>query len=200
MLARGFRRAVSRAAGKMRQAVVRYGGFKGESAMAARIFLGLFGAMWLGYGVWCFTDPGYLREAAGIAFISTTGNVDLRATYGGLQMAIGLLLLGGALRAVATRTGAMPDSSAEITSVANHRQADRVGLGHNPRAGRHVWPARCWRRNGPRIRCSRYVSKSARWLRCCCFLRAPRDAEATNRRACGAPQLLGGQTCSNPRK
>ncbi|MBK6288956.1 MAG: DUF4345 family protein [Gammaproteobacteria bacterium] len=71
--------------------------------MAARIFLGLFGAMWLGYGVWCFTDPGYLREAAGIAFISTTGNVDLRATYGGLQMAIGLLLLGGALRAVATR-------------------------------------------------------------------------------------------------
>ncbi len=67
--------------------------------MATRIFLGVIGAMWLGYGLWCFVDPGYLREAAGVAFISTTGNVDLRATYGGLQMAIGILLLGGALRA-----------------------------------------------------------------------------------------------------
>lgn len=71
--------------------------------MVVRIFLGVIGAMWLGYGVWCFVNPGYLRDATGIAFISTTGNIDLRATYGGLQMAIGILLLGGALRAVAAR-------------------------------------------------------------------------------------------------
>jgi hypothetical protein len=72
--------------------------------MASRIFLGLFGLMWFGYGVWCFLDPGYLREAAGIAALSATGSVDLRATYGGLQMGIGALLLGGALRAPLTRS------------------------------------------------------------------------------------------------
>jgi hypothetical protein len=71
--------------------------------MVARIFAGLMGAAWLGYGAWCFVQPEYLREAAGVAFVSATGNVDLRATYGGLQMAIGALLLGGALRVGATR-------------------------------------------------------------------------------------------------
>lgn len=70
--------------------------------MAGRWFLGLMGLMWFGYGLWCFIDPGYLREAAGIVFLNATGNVDLRATYGGLQMAIGALLLGGAARPGAT--------------------------------------------------------------------------------------------------
>jgi hypothetical protein len=72
--------------------------------MGLRIFLGAMSLMWLGYGAWCFANPDYLREAAGIAAISVTGHVDLRATYGGLQMAVGAVLLAGALRAGFTRT------------------------------------------------------------------------------------------------
>lgn len=71
--------------------------------MGTRLFLGAMALMWLGYGLWCFLDPGYLREAAGVAALSSTGSVDLRATYGGLQMAVGALLAGGALRAALTR-------------------------------------------------------------------------------------------------
>ena len=72
--------------------------------MGIRLFLGAMAAMWLGYGGWCFADPDYLHGAAGIAALSATGHVDLRATYGGLQMAIGALLAGGALRPAFTRT------------------------------------------------------------------------------------------------
>jgi hypothetical protein len=71
--------------------------------MGIRLFLGAMGLMWAGYGVWCFLDPAYLEQAAGVAALNATGNVDLRATYGGLQMAIGALLLGGALREALTR-------------------------------------------------------------------------------------------------
>jgi hypothetical protein len=72
--------------------------------MAVRVFLGVMGLMWMAYGLWCFLQPGYLREAAGIVALNATGSVDLRATYGGLQMAIGALLAGGALRAALSRS------------------------------------------------------------------------------------------------
>ena len=73
--------------------------------MAERVFLGLMGLMWAGYGIWCFLSPGYLQEAVGIAALAgTPGLVDLRATYGGLQTAVGVLLLGGALRPANTRS------------------------------------------------------------------------------------------------
>lgn len=73
--------------------------------MVARIFLGLMGLMWAGYGLWCFVYPDFLREAVGITAIAgSPGLVDLRATYGGLQTAVGALLIGGALRVSATRS------------------------------------------------------------------------------------------------
>lgn len=71
--------------------------------MVIRMILGLLGLMWAGYGAWCFADPGMLRDVAGISASRASGSVDLRATYGGLQMAVGVLLLGGALRAAMTR-------------------------------------------------------------------------------------------------
>ena len=71
--------------------------------MVIRVMLGLLGLMWAGYGAWCFADPGMLRDVAGISASRASGSVDLRATYGGLQMAVGVLLLGGALRAAMTR-------------------------------------------------------------------------------------------------
>jgi hypothetical protein len=85
------------------QRAQRAGADQGESGMATRLFMGVMGLMWVGYGLWCFINPLFLHEAAGIAYISATGNVDLRATYGGLQMAIGVLLLAGALRVALTR-------------------------------------------------------------------------------------------------
>jgi len=61
--------------------------------MATRIFLGLSALVWLPYGIFCFFQPGYLGEAAGVAIGSTTGSIEIRAMYGGLQAAIGLLAL-----------------------------------------------------------------------------------------------------------
>jgi hypothetical protein len=65
--------------------------------MAARIFLALSALVWLPYGVLCFFQPGYLAEAAGVAATSTTATIELRAMYGGLQAAIGLLAVFGAM-------------------------------------------------------------------------------------------------------
>ena len=59
--------------------------------MAARVFLGLSALLWLPYGVYCFLAPGSLADAAGVAYHSQTGATELRAMYGGLQAALGLL-------------------------------------------------------------------------------------------------------------
>lgn len=56
-----------------------------------KIFLGFSALAWAGYGAFCFFQPGYLSEAAGVAAASRTGLVELRAMYGGLQIAIGIL-------------------------------------------------------------------------------------------------------------
>ena len=61
--------------------------------MATRIFLGLSALLWLPYGIFCFFQPAYLAEAAGVASNSLTGTIELRAMYGGLQAGIGLLAL-----------------------------------------------------------------------------------------------------------
>jgi len=54
--------------------------------------------VWLPYGLFCFFQPSFLEGAAGVSFGSPTGSTELRAMYGGLQSAIGLLALAGALR------------------------------------------------------------------------------------------------------
>ena len=66
--------------------------------MVARIFLALSGLIWLPYGVYCFLQPAYLADAAGVVATTATGNIELRAMYGGLQAGIGALALAGALR------------------------------------------------------------------------------------------------------
>ena len=72
--------------------------------MIARVFLALSGLIWLPYGIYLFFEPGYLAEAAGIAATTATGQIELRAMYGGLQAGIGALALAGALRPALTRT------------------------------------------------------------------------------------------------
>lgn len=66
--------------------------------MAIRVFLGLVALVWLPYGLLCFFQPGFLAGAAGVTSTSATGSTELRAMYGGLQVAIGVLALAGALR------------------------------------------------------------------------------------------------------
>jgi hypothetical protein len=72
--------------------------------MATRIFLALSALLWLPYGVYCFAQPGSLAEAAGVAFQSPTGSTELRAMYGGLQIAIGALAGLAALRSALARS------------------------------------------------------------------------------------------------
>lgn len=61
--------------------------------MANRIFLIVSVAIWIPYGLYCFFDPASLHTAAGLAATGATGSTELRAMYGGLQIAIGLLAL-----------------------------------------------------------------------------------------------------------
>ena len=65
---------------------------------AARSFLAFSVLIWLPYGLFCFVQPGFLNQAAGIAFDSPTASTELRAMYGGLQAAIGSLALTALLR------------------------------------------------------------------------------------------------------
>jgi len=72
--------------------------------MYARVFLLLSAILWLPYGLYCLIDPGSLAQAAGVVAQTPTGTTELRAMYGGLQVAIGALALVGALRGKVTRT------------------------------------------------------------------------------------------------
>lgn len=66
--------------------------------MPTRIFLLLSALVWLPYGIYCTLHPEYLAEVAGVAFQSPTGSTEVRAMYGGLQAALGVLAVFGALR------------------------------------------------------------------------------------------------------
>lgn len=56
-----------------------------------RAFLAVSALIWLPYGVLCFVAPGTLVEVAGVAPSSVTGTIEIRAMYGGLQSALGIL-------------------------------------------------------------------------------------------------------------
>jgi hypothetical protein len=59
--------------------------------MGSRIFLGVSALIWLPYGLFCLARPSFLETTAGVAATTATGTVELRAMYGGLQVAIGVL-------------------------------------------------------------------------------------------------------------
>lgn len=61
--------------------------------MAIRAFLVVSVLVWLPYGLYCLLQPGFLAEGAGVAAISPTGSTELRAMYGGLQAAVGVMAL-----------------------------------------------------------------------------------------------------------
>lgn len=59
--------------------------------MGPRLLLGLSAAVWLPYGLYCFIAPESLNANAGVSFVNSTGATEIRAMYGGLQIAIGAL-------------------------------------------------------------------------------------------------------------
>jgi hypothetical protein len=61
--------------------------------MLERGFLILTAIVWLPYGVMCFLDPARLAESTGVIASTPTGSTEIRAMYGGLQAAIGVLAL-----------------------------------------------------------------------------------------------------------
>lgn len=66
--------------------------------VGTRIFLVVCAFLWLPYGVYLFLEPQALVESAGVTATTTTGSTEVRAMYGGLQAAVGLLALLGAVR------------------------------------------------------------------------------------------------------
>jgi hypothetical protein len=66
--------------------------------MASVLFLGVSAVVWLPYGLFCLANPGFLADAAGVTATSTTGTIELRAMYGGLQAGIGALALAAVWR------------------------------------------------------------------------------------------------------
>jgi len=70
----------------------------------SRVFLGLSALLWFLYGLYCFFSPTALADGAGVTATTPTGTTELRAMYGGLQMALGVLAALGLGRAELTRT------------------------------------------------------------------------------------------------
>ena len=59
----------------------------------ARIYLAALAALFVGYGLACLASPSILAEATGMELATGTATVEVRAMYGGLQTAVGLLAL-----------------------------------------------------------------------------------------------------------
>lgn len=66
--------------------------------MATKIFLGLNALLFIGYGLWCLAWPSVVADQTGMALTTGVASAEVRAMYGGLQTAIGLLALLGLLR------------------------------------------------------------------------------------------------------
>ena len=71
--------------------------------MGTRIFLGLTGLGWFGYGLFCLLQPEQMASITGLATQTAFAVTELRTMYGGVQMAIGLVALYGALKPASTR-------------------------------------------------------------------------------------------------
>lgn len=65
----------------------------------AKVYLLLNAIMWLPYGIACFFNPAMLTDLTGITMTSSIAITEIRAMYGGVQTAIGILCLIGFLKA-----------------------------------------------------------------------------------------------------
>ncbi|MFT5042465.1 MAG: hypothetical protein ACI8TX_003452 [Hyphomicrobiaceae bacterium] len=63
-----------------------------------RYFLMFSAAVWGGYGLYCWISPEAVMEFAGISALTPTGRTEIRAMYGGLQTALGVVALSAVIR------------------------------------------------------------------------------------------------------
>ncbi len=61
-----------------------------------RIYLAVVGGIFAASGLWACIDPLATVEFLGITAVDLSGETEIRATYGGLVLGIGLLMLCGA--------------------------------------------------------------------------------------------------------
>ena len=66
--------------------------------MATRIFLGLNALVFVGYGLVCLLSPSVVADQTGMVLATGVARTEVRAMYGGLQIAVGLLSLAGVMR------------------------------------------------------------------------------------------------------
>ncbi len=69
---------------------------------ATKIFLLFCALVWTPYGIFCFFQPSFLEQAAGVAASSSTAVTEIRAMYGGLEAGIGALCILAFLRPALT--------------------------------------------------------------------------------------------------
>ena len=65
---------------------------------ATRIFLGFNALIFIGYGLLCLASPSVVADQTGMQLATGVASIEVRAMYGGLQTAVGLLCLAGAAR------------------------------------------------------------------------------------------------------
>jgi hypothetical protein len=66
--------------------------------MLTRIFLGANAVLFIGYGLVCLASPSVVADQTGMQLATGVASAEVRAMYGGLQTAVGLLALLGLLR------------------------------------------------------------------------------------------------------
>jgi hypothetical protein len=71
----------------------------------ARAYLIIAGLMWVLYGIYLLVMPQALAATAGVAATTLTGVIELRAMYGGLEMAVGAFALSAAVLPGMLRSG-----------------------------------------------------------------------------------------------
>lgn len=63
-----------------------------------RLFLGFTALAFAGYGAACLVAPEIVADAAGLGLASDVARAEVRAMYGGLQIAVGALAAAALLR------------------------------------------------------------------------------------------------------
>ena len=70
-----------------------------------RLVLVLVGLSFVGFGALFISNPGEMAALVSLALIDRTARTDVRATYGGLELGVGVFLLACALRRDFVRVG-----------------------------------------------------------------------------------------------
>ena len=101
-----------------------------------RIVLWIMGLGFVAFGVAYLVDPHGMMELVGLKLTTATAAADVRAIYGGLQLAVGVFLLACARRDDWTLPGLLATSyvfffiaGARLAGIARDRATDGVTLG-----------------------------------------------------------------------